>query len=192
MQQDGCMRFLIFLLFPVFAFADDEARISAARDLAHGHSIKDQAIVGNALVTLKDLACRGDYKASALLGRKYFSGRDEFEKNDDQAEIFLRYAAEFGEGDAVIDLVLLMTAKPPSFETINSADKWLRVGAYLKKARSVPVQLAGNAIDLRRAEHPEILVSADKNQLDAALTIHRIRNNLHESITTPCASSRKG
>lgn len=181
---------LALLFLPFLAMADDGPRIDAARELAHGHSIHDQVRVGNALAKLQALACSGDVKASALLGRKYFSGLDEFSKNHIKAEPYLRYAAEMGEGASMVDLVLLIAAKPPTGDTLADAEKWLRVATYTLGADAVSPQLAGNSVQILKGQNPELEFDTEQVATAAAIKIHRLRNRLNDPIPTPCQASR--
>lgn len=177
---------LVLTMISAAAFAEDDARVSSARDLAHGHSIHDQVLIGNALVRLKQAACLGDSRAAALLGRKYISGKDEFQPNYAKAEPYLLYAAEKGEGDAALDLVLLNVAKPASTESIETATMWLQVAFYLNGFDSPQARVVQSSLQILTKNNPDLPASPAKVQTSAALTIHRIRNALNAKVSPPC------
>jgi hypothetical protein len=179
---------LVFALaLPAFASPVDQQRTSAARDLAHAHSVGDQVLMGNALVRLQELACEGDPESSALLGRKYFSGSEEFQADPLKAEAFLSFAASSGVRRAAVELALHYLKQPPTTDSLQRASVWIRVGRYVDGAESPHVSLAENGIQIALANNPDVELADQAGATEAALIIHKIRNGISGQHEKPCS-----
>lgn len=157
-----------------------------SRELAHGHSVGDHVLIGNALVGLQDAACAGDAKAAASLGRKYYSGTEEFQANPSKAEPYLLYAAEHGVPGAVVELVLHFLKKQPSVESIQAAGVWLRVARYLEPDGSAYLAMIESAFRIALSNLDDFTFAEGRAAKDATLIIHRMRNGLAGIVEAPC------
>ena len=174
---------LLLLLLSLTTSVSASDRIDAARDLAHANSIGDVVLMGNALARLQQIACAGDPQASAIIGRKYFSGAEEFQADADKARPYLLHAAEHAVPGAAVELTLLLLRQQDE-ESFTNANVWLRVAAYLEGVDSPQYQLASNAMAF--ALKARNLVSPPDVAADAALIIHKIRNGLYDPKSGPC------
>lgn len=173
--------FLLILALSSIAYGSD--RVDAARDLAHANSVGDLVLMGNALANLKQIACAGDPQASAIIGRKYYSGAEEFQADSDKAKQYLQHAAEHAVPGAAVELTLLLLRQQHD-ESFKLANVWLRVAAFVEGEDSPKYQLASNAVAF--ALKARKLVSPPDVAAEAALIIHKIRNGLYDPKSGPC------
>lgn len=182
--QHAGMKLLIFSLTMLAAFSSSASdRIDAARDLAHGSSVGDALLIGNALARLKSIACEGDPLASAVLGRKYFSGDEEFAADPEKAKLYLGHAAGNGVPEAAVELTLLLLREDGN-ESLREASIWLNVSAYLVGKDSPQYHLAHNAMSMALKARNQ--ASPPGTAAESALIIHKIRNRLHDQKSAPC------
>lgn len=171
----------------MLAMADSTGFQSVARDLAHAGVVGDPILQGNALVQLKELACQGNPRAAALLGRKYLSGEEEFQKDLDQSRRYLTFAASRGEGESVTDLPLLLLGREGDAEAHAEAYTWLQVARYSLGSDAVLVRFVESALALSEKATP--LPDALRTKADerAGIIIHHLRNGLdNPQFEPPC------